>query len=38
MLAFEDVFFGNHELSPQRFQTCWKDLDRFHQQLEQVAP
>ena len=37
MLAFEDVFFGHHDLSPQRFQACWDDLDRFHQQLEQVA-
>lgn len=37
MLAFEDVFFGHHELSRQRFQACWEDLDRFHQQLEQVA-
>ena len=37
MLAFEDVFFGHHELARQRFQACWEDLDRFHQQLEQVA-
>ena len=37
MLAFEDVFFGHHELSQQRFEQCWEDLDRFHQQLEQVA-
>ncbi len=38
MLACEDVFFGHHALSRQRFQACWDDLDRFHQQLEQVAP
>ncbi len=37
MLAFEDVFFGHHKLSRQRFQVCWEDLDRFHQQLAQVA-
>lgn len=37
MLAFEDVFFGHHELSRQRFQICWDGLEHFHQQLEQVA-
>ncbi len=38
MLAFEEVFFGHHELPLQRYQSCWSDLDRFHQQLQQVAP
>jgi len=37
MLAFEDVFFGHHKLVPARFQACWEDLERFHQQLKQVA-
>ncbi len=37
MLAFEDVFFGHHDLAPDRFRTCWENLDQFHQQLQQVA-
>lgn len=37
MLAFEDVFFGHHEISLQRFQACWEVLSQFHDQLEQVA-
>lgn len=37
MLAFEDVFFGHHTLSPARFQHCWETLDEFHQRLEQPA-
>ncbi len=36
MFAFEDVFFGHHEVTRQRFEACWADLDRFHRQLEQV--
>ncbi len=37
MLAFEDVFFGHHELTRERFETCWENLDQFHLQLEQVT-
>jgi hypothetical protein len=37
MLAFEEVYFGNHDITRQRFDQCWQDLDRFHHQLEQVA-
>lgn len=37
MLACEEVYFGHHSLSPQRFDTCWENLDRFHQQLELLA-
>jgi hypothetical protein len=37
MLAFEDVFFGNHSLSRPQFQRCWDSLDEFHRQLEQMA-
>jgi len=37
MLAFEDVFFGNHPLDRQRFESCWGQLDFFRQTLEQVA-
>jgi hypothetical protein len=37
MVAFEDVFFGHHALAPERFESCWQNLDRFHQHLEQLA-
>jgi hypothetical protein len=37
MLAFEDVFFGNHSLDRSRFESCWNGLDAFHQSLEQVT-
>jgi hypothetical protein len=33
MVAFEDVFFGQHRLDPERFEGCWQSLDRFHQHL-----
>jgi hypothetical protein len=36
MISFEDVFFGHHDLSRDRFEECWNRLDEFHQQLEQV--
>jgi hypothetical protein len=35
MVAFEDFFFGHHELNRQRFEECWLRLDDFHQRLEQ---
>lgn len=38
MLAFEDVFFGRHAISRQRFQSCWDSLDDFHRHLEQARP
>ncbi len=31
MVAFEDVFFGGHRLSRDRFEECWNGLDRFAQ-------
>jgi Domain of unknown function (DUF4129) len=34
MVAFEDVFFGHHELSRERFEECWRRLDEFHAELE----
>lgn len=34
MVAFEDVFFGHHELSRERFEECWSRLDEFHGELE----
>lgn len=36
MISFEDVFFGKHELSRERFEESWRRLDEFHQQLERV--
>ena len=36
MISFEDVFFGHHELSRERFEECWQELGEFHQQLERV--
>ena len=29
MVAFEDVFFGEHELEQSRFEACWTRLDEF---------
>lgn len=38
MVAFEDVFFGNHALNRARFETCWRALPEFNQILaERVA-
>jgi hypothetical protein len=37
MTAFEDVFFGNHNLSREEFEACWRQLDDFHKHVEQVA-
>ena len=37
MLAFEDVFFGNHELQRQEFESCWQGLDEFHSLVNQGA-
>jgi hypothetical protein len=36
MIAFEDVFFGHHELSRQQFEDCWQRLDEFHQELDKL--
>jgi hypothetical protein len=36
MISFEDVFFGHHELSRDRFEECWNQLEEFHRQLEKV--
>lgn len=33
MVAFEDVFFGNHALHRARFETCWRALPEFNQIL-----
>jgi hypothetical protein len=37
MIAFEDVFFGNHTLDRLRFESCWNALDHFHQQVRQAS-
>jgi hypothetical protein len=36
MIAFEDVFFGKHSLSRNRFESCWDKVDEFHRQLESL--
>jgi hypothetical protein len=36
MIAFEDVFFGHHELSRERFEECWTRVNEFHGELEKV--
>lgn len=36
MVAFEDVFFGHHTLSRERFDECWRRLDEFHAELERL--
>lgn len=35
MIAFEDSFFGHHEISRSRLDACWNGLQQFHGQLEQ---
>jgi hypothetical protein len=36
MIAFEDVFFGKYRLDKDRFESCWRGMDEFHGQLEQM--
>jgi hypothetical protein len=35
MIAFEDVFFGDHELTRGEFENCWDRLGEFHRLLDQ---
>jgi uncharacterized protein DUF4129 len=35
LVAFEDVFFGNHPLPRARFEACWSRLDEFLQLAQQ---
>lgn len=35
MIAFEDVFFGHHELSRRRFEDCWNSLGQFRSLMGQ---
>jgi hypothetical protein len=37
MVAFEDVFFGNHGLDRERFEACWFKLDEFNRLVQQGA-
>ena len=36
MLAFEDVFFGQHDISKERFESCWFRLSDFSSHLEKA--
>ncbi|MFT8131037.1 DUF4129 domain-containing protein [Salmonella enterica] len=33
MLAFEEVFFGHHQINRERFETCWELVPQFRIQL-----
>ncbi|MEZ6114136.1 MAG: DUF4129 domain-containing protein [Pirellulaceae bacterium] len=37
MFAFEDVFFGHHPLSRDRFENVWRRLDEFQSQVQQTG-
>lgn len=37
MVAFEDVFFGNHPIGRPRFEACWSRLDQFRALAAQGA-
>jgi hypothetical protein len=37
MVAFEDVFFGDHPLSPTRFESCWRRVDEFETLIAEPA-
>jgi hypothetical protein len=36
MVAFEDVFFGKHELSRQRFEECHSQFGTFQSELDRM--
>ena len=36
MIAFEEVFFGHHSLDRERFETCWRQLEAFQQEIQRV--
>lgn len=38
MLAFEDVYFGRHDIDAARFSTLWAQLDEFHRLVQPIAP
>lgn len=37
MVAFEDVFFGHHDLSRRRFEECWNSVGQFRGLVGQGA-
>ena len=37
MVPFESVFFGDHELDKQDFETCWNQLGDFQAGVEQTS-
>ena len=38
LVAFEDVFFGHHDIDRQRFEACWSRLPEFESLLAQRPP
>ena len=36
MVAFEDVFFGHHDLSRERFEACWQKVAEFQREIKQT--
>lgn len=34
IVAFEDVFFGKHTLTRERFENCWKSNDQFQAMIQ----
>lgn len=38
MVAFEEVFFGQHPLDRQEFEACWQRMDEFHRDVQRLAP
>ena len=37
IVGFEEVFFGQHTLTRERFEECWRQNDHFEQLLQQVT-
>lgn len=37
IVSFEDVFFGRHDLSREKFEACWRQNDQFEQLVQQVT-
>lgn len=37
MVAFEEVFFGDHDLERNQFERCWRGLGDFHSLMQQEA-
>jgi hypothetical protein len=37
LVPFEDVYFGEHDLTRERFEACWNQVERFNRLVEQAA-